>query len=254
LALRHFGYKHTVEVANGDSDLISTVRLGEAISAALSPDPLFEAIASRHTHRGEFAPRPIDAAIRNELKSAVLAEGADLTEVEEDARPEVAELVAEADRIQSSDPAFRAELSEWMRPNSGNAVDGVPGLALGLGNIVSRLAPMYFRTVDDGDARAMSDTHQVVNAPLLVVISTAGDRLERRVAAGQALARLLLRAAADHVSGSFLNQPIQIPRLNALLRGSLGIAGRPQLMLRLGHAPSDPPTPRRPLSDVLIDP
>ena len=69
---------------------------------------------------------------------------------------------------------------------------------------------------------------------------------------GQALARVLLRAAADGVSVSFLNQAVEIPELRLKLRTLLGTGGSPQLVLRMGYGPETKPTPRRSVKDVLV--
>lgn len=251
LALRHFGYASHVDVAEGSGDLIAQLRLGPRTGPVVSADPLFAAIAVRRTHRGEFEPRAVDDRVRRELVTAVATEGAHAIDVPLLVRTRVAELVAEADRTQLGDPAYRLELADWTRPNDSDAEDGVPGYALGLGNVLSRVAPLYFRAVDDGAAQASTDARQVVEAPVLLALTTRGDRLHDRVACGEGLAHLLLLAASEHVYASHLNQPIQIPRLRALLAETLGTTDRPQIMLRLGYAPTDPPTPRRRLDEIV---
>ena len=49
-----------------------------------------------------------------------------------DARNAVADLVAQADRLQMADKEFRRELAAWLRPNWSDRGDGMPGFALGL--------------------------------------------------------------------------------------------------------------------------
>jgi hypothetical protein len=72
--------------------------------------------------------------------------------------------------------------------------------------------------------------------------------------AGQAMHRLLLVASAAGFQASFLNQPLEVPRLREELRRALGLSGHAQLVLRLGRPrdPLPPPTPRLPVSDVLL--
>ena len=66
-----------------------------------------------------------------------------------------------------------------------------------------------------------------------------------------ALHRVLLVATAAGVATSLLNQPVELPALRTQLRHELRIDGHPQALLRLGYAPPAPPTPRRPVDDVL---
>jgi hypothetical protein len=64
---------------------------------------------------------------------------------------------------------------------------------------------------------------------------------------------VLLRAYADGVSVSFLNPPIEVAELRPQLRDVLGLEGYPQLLLRLGYGPEVAPTPRRQVSEVLVE-
>jgi hypothetical protein len=66
--------------------------------------------------------------------------------------------------------------------------------------------------------------------------------------------RVLLAAADDGYVASYLNQPIEVPGLRQQLRDELRLAGRPQLVMRLGRpsGPLPPPTPRRPPAELLL--
>jgi hypothetical protein len=68
--------------------------------------------------------------------------------------------------------------------------------------------------------------------------------------------RVLLAAATDHYTASYLNQPLELPGLRQQLRDELRLAGWPQLILRLGHptGPLPPQPPRRPVTDLLLPP
>ena len=72
------------------------------------------------------------------------------------------------------------------------------------------------------------------------------------VAAGQALASVLLHARTQDIWGSFLNQPIEDPDLRSQLTQLLGIEGVPQCLLRIGFGTEVKPTPRRELDDLWI--
>jgi hypothetical protein len=86
---------------------------------------------------------------------------------------------------------------------------------------------------------------------MLALVGTRRDTPGDWLAAGEAVAHVLLRAQVDGVSASFLNQPIEVPELRSRLERILGRDGFPQLLLRLGFAPPVAATPRRPVSDVL---
>lgn len=65
---------------------------------------------------------------------------------------------------------------------------------------------------------------------------------------------LLLAASAGGYAASFLNQPLEIPRLRSRVRHELRLDDYPQVILRLGRprGPLPPPTPRRPVNEVLL--
>jgi hypothetical protein len=69
---------------------------------------------------------------------------------------------------------------------------------------------------------------------------------------GQALERVLLRAAAEGVFAYFPNQPIRDPRLRPWLRLVAAHEGAPQLVLCMGYATPPSTTPRRSIGDALV--
>ena len=85
----------------------------------------------------------------------------------------------------------------------------------------------------------------MADTPALVILATDSDTPEDWVIAGQALGRVLLRAAVEGVTASYLNQPIQIQALRETLSVLTGSARYPQVMLRMGYGENLIPTPRR---------
>jgi hypothetical protein len=83
------------------------------------------------------------------------------------------------------------------------------------------------------------------------VLMTPGDTPADWLRAGQALDRLLLRAAARWVFASLQSQPIESPRHRRAVRALAGGHGHPQLLLQFGRANTAPATPRRPQADML---
>jgi hypothetical protein len=67
------------------------------------------------------------------------------------------------------------------------------------------------------------------------VSGTDADEPADWLAAGQALARVLLRARTADVWASFLNQPIELPATRLQLPHIIGRPGFPQLIVRLGY-------------------
>ena len=96
------------------------------------------------------------------------------------------------------------------------------------------------------------------SAPALVALVTDGEGPNQWLAAGRALSRILLRAAAQGASASFFSQPIQVDAAWSELRRLLRTSDRdgfPQLIFRLGYAEEETlPTPRRDVADVTSTP
>jgi len=147
---------------------------------------------------------------------------------------------------------FRRELAAWIHPNRTASHDGTPGFAFGLSSLASYLGPLVVRTFDIGRGQAAKGRELATGSPVLVLLGTDGDTPADWLSAGQALARLLLRARVDDVWASFLNQPIELPDLRGRLGDSLGRKGFSQLLLRMGYGQDVKPTPRRTPGEVLM--
>ncbi|HSC49299.1 MAG TPA: hemerythrin domain-containing protein [Gaiellaceae bacterium] len=233
-----------------DADLLARVSLGDRREPSRREKQDFWSMRKRRTNRGRFKPDPVPEEVKALLTEAAAAEGATLVVVEEGERREaLARLVAEADRLQAADPSFRRELASWLHPSRSQALDGMPASAAGV--TASSMGPYLVRRFDWGRGRAARDEQLALGSPVLAVLTTPGDEPADWLAAGQALALVLLRATTEDLAASYLNQPVEVPELRTRLAGLVG-GGIPQLVLRLGYPTSTPPaTPRRALADVL---
>jgi hypothetical protein len=252
--MTHFGYSCVVSwfSPENNNDLLARVRLGEERKATLEEEMLFDAIVKRRTNRMPFELRQIPEKLITELEGMATEEEAWLYIIQQDEeRNKVADLIAEADRIQMADGRFRRELAAWIHSNRTMTRDGLPGYAFGHGDLASIVAPLLVRTFDVGRGQAAKDRQLATGSPVLAVLGTDRDDSSAWLSAGQALSRVLLRACANGVSASFLNQPIELPELRIKLSQLLGRKGRPQIMLRMGYGPTIRPTPRRMPTEVL---
>jgi hypothetical protein len=227
--------------------------MGAQKDSCVEESMLFYAIPKRRTNRQPFTDDPVPNSLLMALQEAAEAEGAWLRILcDEEIKSAVADLIAEGDRVQWANKAFRLELSNWIHPNRSLAGDGIPGFALGVDDLLSFAGPVVVRTFDMGEGQAAKDHEVAVGSPVLIVLGTAEDTSRDWVTAGQALARVLLRARVEDVWASFLNQPIEIPDLRVKLEALSGHAGFPQAILRLGFGENVKPTPRRKVEEVLI--
>jgi hypothetical protein len=254
LAIRHLGYQPVTELlpSPAQPDLLARLRLGAA--AAMTPDEqaLLAAVRRRHTRRDGFA-EPPPVGLLATLQSDAEAESATLVLVDRPrAYRRLATLVAAADRAQRRQPNLRAELRTWTRPAGSRARDGVPARAYR-----ARQGPsprdLVVRDFDLGRGWGLldpADSSQAATA----VLTTVGDDRADWLRAGQALHRVLLRAASDWVFARLHTQPLEIASLRAAVRAQLALPGAPQMVLQFGRSHVAPLTPRRPVGDLLIRP
>jgi hypothetical protein len=170
-------------------------------------------------------------------------------------RQQIAQFVWNGDRAQMTSPSFRRELAAWIHPARNATRDGIPAYAYGLSELLDFATPLFssaIRTFDLGKGIAAHDLKLVEGSPVLAILCTETDTTPAWLASGQALARVLLLACAHGVSGSFLNQPLEVHTLRSQFREALGIGGFPQILLRFGYGPPAQPTPRRDVRQVLI--
>lgn len=255
-ALNHYGLSYRISLfpSEVDPDVLAHVEVDEAGFKDDSLGPLFNAIEQRATIRKPFARTPVSDALKRSLTDAGQAEGARVVCIEDAAgRERIAELIAQADAQQFADPRFRRELAAWIHPK--RSVDGMPTEAAGVAALLDLAVPIVasaIRTFDVGGGMAAMHSELLAGSPLLLVIATDRDDREAWLAAGQALERVLLCAVNNGLSASYLNQPIEVESLRALLRTEAGIEAAPQVLLRVGHGPQPVErSPRRALNDVI---
>lgn len=255
VALARFGCACEVQTFPdaADADVIARVRVVDdgPLDAALAE--LFAAIPRRTTNRSAFEDDPVPPELREKLRQAADTEGAQFTCIwAPNLRNAVAKLVAEADHVQFADHAFRNELASWLhRPGRG---DGIPLHAEGVSELLDFATPVWsslVRTFDVGNGVGATHAKLARASPMLALISTERDDRDAWLAAGQALERVLLIAADAFFDASFMNQPIECESMRPKVRGLMGGAAFPQLLMRMGRGRAPRRAPRRPLRDVL---
>ncbi|HUL51134.1 MAG TPA: nitroreductase family protein [Candidatus Nitrosotalea sp.] len=254
-AMRHFGCLGEVAILPDpkDKDLMARVSLGEQEETSVEDSLLFYAIPRRRTNRQTFSTDPVPASLVTALKDAAEAESTWFHVIDnEESRYAVADLISEGDRRQWANKDFRLELGKWVHANRSSARDGIPGYAQGIDDLLSCAGPLVVRTFNMGEGQAAKDHEVATGSPILAVLGTDGDSPWDWVAAGQALARVLLRARVEDVWASFLNQPIELADLRSQLQKLSDHKGFPQACLRFGFGEEVRPTPRREVEEVLI--
>ena len=256
VAAEYFGHVYQVDLLPdpGDANLLARFDLGLAGETSSEDILLFHAITQRRTNRAALRPDPLPEELLAALAGAAQKESAWLQFfTAETDRNALADLIAEADRMQWADKSFREELARWLRTKPEQARDGSLTHDLGVKDWMSFAGPALVRTFDRGGVQAARDRELALQSPTLAVLCTRGDEPRCWLQAGQALQSVLLRARTENVWASFLNPPIEVPELRRRLTGMLAAPGDPQVLLRLGYGLEAPaPAPRRSPREVLI--
>lgn len=255
LALRYFGYGEELNLRTVEEQpaLLARIKIGAPVLATAEEQRLFFAIQKRVTNRSMFEARPIAEELLTRCEDVAGEEGVWLHRVTGQEHRTVAEMIAAGDRLLWEKKAFRHELAHWVHGQREIIEDGLPAFSSGKGNIAGIASPWLVRTVNLGRAEATRSEHLVASAPLLIILGTYCDTPSDWFATGQAMEKILLLATASGIQNSFVNQPIEVPALRKQLHRMIGRYKIPQLVLRLGYGPGASVTPRRSISDVLLD-
>jgi len=258
---------HTAEVDllpdDGDPDRLATVRVAGPRETSDEDRALAAAIDRRHTVRAAFQPRAVPGDLVERLERDAASFGAWFKPIAR-SEEEVATvfLIARAEEMEQSDPAYLAELQSWLRTDPG-AVDGVPVEAVPSGDpqtrpsnwlirdfvVGERGEQQLFRAADDPDAPPPD-----VERPTVVLMGTDDDDRYAWLLAGRALGRVLLQATAEGVAASPLTQALDWPATRSRMQSRLSLVGHPQMLLRMGYPPDtsgQAVSGRRPVADVL---
>jgi len=265
VALAAAGHAAEVDLLPGDADpdRLATVRVTAPREASDEGRGLAAAIDRRHTVRAAFQPRAVPAGLVDRLQREAASFGAWFKPIAR-SEEEVATvfLIARAEEMEQSDPAYLAELESWMRTDPG-AVDGVPVEAVPSDDpqtrpsnwlirdfvVGQRGEQQLFRAADDPDAPPPD-----VERPTVVLMGTDDDDRYAWLLAGRALGRVLLRATAEGVAASPLTQALDWPATRSRMQSRLSLVGHPQMLLRMGYPPNtsgQAVSGRRPVADVL---
>ena len=234
----------------------------ESVDVALTPakpvrSALFEAIPRRQSTRAELDGRPIANDELRLLEAAGTGNGVRVLLLTERSRMEtLLELVVQGNTAQMRDPAFVAELKQWIRFSYAQAVRNRDGLSSATSGNPSvppwlgrRVFDLVFTEAAENDKYAR---HLRSSAGVAVFVSEADDKAHW-VEAGRDFQRFALQATALGIRTAHLNQPVEVPALRAELARTLGIAsGRPDLVVRFGRGPELPRSLRRPVEAVLV--
>lgn len=208
-----------------------------------------DAILARRTDRLPFAAPAGWDDFELLLRHAVDDDLALLDVLHDDARPELAKASQLTEALRLYDSSYHAELAWWTRPSEMS--DGIPHSSL--------VSAAESDRVDIG--RSFPVTHhrerrsQVNEDHAKVLVLSALDDTRRDIlTCGESLSVALLEATVAGMATCTLSHMTEVEASRDIV-GELTGHRLPQVLVRVGAIPTmdevPPPTPRRPLSDVL---
>jgi len=222
-----------------------------------SASPLFEAIFVRQCTRTVYDGSALSPSELRKLESLPQEEGVSLLLLQsEQQKRAVADYVLEGNRLQFADPAWAAELRSWIRFDARTAVrtsDGLYGPVMGNPDVPPWFGRLVMKMSFSAEAQNRTDLRNIGSSGAIAVIHSAANDPEHWIATGRYFERLALQAAALDLRIAFINQPVEVSHLRAQFAQYLGIGNRrPDLVIRIGHAPLGIRSLRRPPAEVMV--
>ena len=222
-----------------------------------SATPLFNAIAERQCTRGDYDGKPISNDELRRLERAGTGNGVRVMLLTERAAMEkVLAYVVAGNTAQMDNPAFVAELKEWIRFSASEAQSTGDGLfAATTGNptmprwLASRAMSLLYTPKSENDRYA----RQIRSSAGIAVFASAASDKAHWIEAGRCYERFALQATALGLRNAFVNQPVEIGSIRPQFASALGLGSqRPDLVVRFGRGSLMPMSMRRPVQSVLV--
>ncbi|MFN6545075.1 Acg family FMN-binding oxidoreductase [Mycolicibacterium nivoides] len=209
-----------------------------------------KAIRRRRTDRLPLGAPTQWGAFEPVLRAVVAANDAVALDVlDDDARGKLAEATRLTESLRRYDEFYHRELQWWTARFRRS--DGVPENARVSPTERDRVAvDRAFPPGGTGERRAAITQDEAK----ILVLSTIDDTRTAAFSCGEALSAVLLECTMAGLGTCPLTHITEIEDSRRVIRKLLGTAAMPQILVRVGTAPADnpaPPTPRRPVTEVL---
>ena len=211
---------------------------------------LASSIDRRRTDRRPFRAWPVPPELSGELVEIADRYGVGLAVVTDPrTRRQLFRSIEEAARTQDTDPRYVAELAAWSGRAPGSR-DGVPAdRAPTPGDVPGQMPMRAF----PGSATDVDRESGEPETAALLLLSTTTDTPLQWLRVGEVTSAVLLTATRLGLAGSPLTQPLEVSGTRTFVRDHVTGGAHPQMLLRVGwpSGPTLPPTPRRPLKEVV---
>ena len=248
IAAEHFGIGHELVYFpdQGFLDHVATLRLAAKGSASFfRPKSLFDSIHVRHTSRRKHIERKISDRHFELFKSCLVESDIHLHFSADAAiQRNVDDLLVRGNVLQFADGGYRQEIAQLIGQG-----------ALGTSWLISKLGELAHTHLNRGKVESQRDSDLLMSSPAIGVICSDTNDRTAYVKSGQIYQRIGLLAASMGIWLQPMSHIVEVPELRNELAELIPIPDvAPQLPFRLGFGePEDKHTPRRPLSDLLVE-
>jgi hypothetical protein len=209
-----------------------------------------DAILLRRTDRLPMAAPPDWASLEAVLRGAVDDDAAHMDVIAEDVRPQLGEASQLTESLRLYDTSYHAELNWWTAPFE--ASEGIPQSSLVSAAETERVAVgRTFPVIPHSERRTSIDEDR----SKVLVLATDGDTREDALRSGEMLSRVLLECTLAGMATCVVTHVTEVAASRHIIATLIDRMAWPQALIRVGVAPIleplPPPTPRRPLGDVL---
>lgn len=209
-----------------------------------------DAILRRRSDRLPFGAPEDWESFETVLRSSFDSDLAALDVLSEDARPQLAEASRLTASLRRYDDFYHHELQWWTAPFRQS--EGIPPSKLVSQSEADRVGVgRGFPVSGHGDRRSATVRDQAK----ILVLSTPEDTRADAFHSGQVLSGVLLECTMAGLATCPLTHITELAASRDIIADLLGRKVMPQALIRVGIAPEieviPPPTPRRPLYDVL---
>jgi nitroreductase len=217
---------------------------------------LFRAIPARQCTRAEFTGEPVAPADIATLEATARDAGVLVRlYTARDDLERLLELVVAGNTAQMRDAAFMRELRQWIRFNEQAAVatrDGLFSASSGNPRVPSWMGNLVFRFAFTESSENDRYARQLRSSAGAIAFVGERETPASWMDVGRCSQRFALQATAIGLKHSFINQPVEVPKLREQLADFLGLKEqRPDLLMRFGYGPSLPMSLRRAIGEVI---
>ena len=233
-----------------DLDHLATIDFSPAHFVTDAQRARADAILLRRTDRLPFGAPTDWGSFESMLRTTFDPTVAKLDVLPDDARPTLAEASRLTESLRRYDQYYHDELRWWTE--SFRMFQGLPHSALVSEEENARVGlNRQFPAGGHSDRRP----EQLADQAKILVLSTPEHTRADALRCGEVLSTVLLEATMAGLATCPLTSITELAESRAVIEGMIGPVGFPQVLIRVGKTPAleqpPPPTPRRPLSEVM---